>query len=228
MQCKIDGKEYTIKQSWNELTYSEYCEVVNAAELPAIERLSKFSGIHLDVLNKCTSAQLAVLFQSVAWLEDYEDCLLFVKGYDDGLNFPKTTYGQLEQSKVCLQLHGNKPLLALGKLVELYYGDIIDDKPCVDAIGKGLFILTKIEAFLKSYPELYEYEPTSEEIEAGVEDLTKLGAFYTVKKMAEKFGKHPDEILKWECGVVYAFLKADAIDARINRNLQAIHNRKRK
>jgi hypothetical protein len=226
-QCKIDGKEYHIKQSWAEFTYDEYCDIINAVELPPVERLSKFTNIPIDVLNKCTSPQLAVLFEAVGWIESYEDCLLFCKDYKDELSIAKGTYGQLEQAKVQLQLHKDKPLLALSGIVELYYGEKISDKPCVDCLGKGLFVLTKIEEFLKGYQELYEYEPTNEEIEAGVEDLAKLGAFYTVKKMSEKFGKHPDEILKWEAGVVYAFLKADAIDARINKNLQKIYARKK-
>jgi hypothetical protein len=227
MQCKIDGKEYHIKQSWDEFNYAEYCEIVKAVELPPIERLSKFTNIPIDVFNKCTCPQLAVLFEAVGWMESYEDCLLFCKDYNDELSIAKCTYGQLEQAKVQLQLHKATPLLALSGIVELYYGEKINDKPCVDNLGKGLFVLAKIEEFLKGYQELYEYEPTNEEIEAGVEDLAKLGAFYTVKKMSEKFGKHPDEILKWEAGVVYAFLKADAIDARINKNLQKIYARKK-
>lgn len=227
MQCKIDGKDYHIKQSWAEFTYAQYCEVVKAVELPPVERLAVFTGIPITELNKCTCSQLAVLFEAVAWMESYEDCLLFVKDYSDELSIHKRTYGELEKAKVALQL--NKiPLLALGKIVELYYGENINDKPCVDAMGKGLFVLTKIEDFLKQFPEIYEYEPSVEEIEAGVEDIAKLGSFYTVKKLSEKFGKHPDEILNWEAAVVYSFLKADAIDARISRNLQTIYQRKRK
>lgn len=227
MQCKIDGKEYHIKQSWNEFTYAQYCEIVKAVELQPIERLAVFTGIPILELNKCTSSQLSVLFETVSFMESYEDCLLFVKDYSDELSIHKRTYGELEQAKVQLQLHKQTPLLALSGIVELYYGENIDDKPCIDTMGKGLFVLTKIEEFLKGYQELYEYEASPEEIEAGVEDLAKLGAFYTVKKLSEKFGKHPDEILKWEAGVVYAFLKADAIDARINKNLQKIYARKK-
>jgi len=85
--------------------------------------------------------------------------------------------------------------------VELYLGENINDALIVDSMGKGLELLTKIDNFVRSFPELYEYEPTADEIEAGVEDLTALGSFYTVKKLSEKYQKHPDEILKWEAAV---------------------------
>lgn len=224
MTIKINDKDYSIKQTWKEFTYSELCEVVKSCELPLLEKVSKFSGIPFSVINTLTLPQMSFICDSVAFMEEYENCLLFVKDYKDDLSIAKETYGKLELAKTHLR---GKPLLALGKIVEIYYGEDISDRPCLECLGKGLSLLEKIDSFVKSFPELYEYEPTKEELEAGVEDLTKLGSFYTVKKMSEKFQKHPDEILEWQAGVVYKFLQADAIDSRINRNLQKIYSRKK-
>lgn len=224
MIIKINDKDYSIKQTWSEFTYAELCSVVNACELPLVEKLSRLSGVPIDIINSLSLPQMAFLCDSVSFMEEYENCLLFVKSYKDELSIAKGTYGNLEMAKTHLK---SKPLLALGKIVEIYYGEDISDKPCLESLGRGLSLLEKIDTFVKSFPELYEYEPTREELEAGVDDLTKLGSFYTVKKMSEKFQKHPDEILEWQAGIVYKFLQADAIDSRINRNLQKIYSRKK-
>lgn len=223
---RIDGKDYHIKTRWTEFTYSEFCEVVKASEFDFMNKLSVYTSIPFQVLKQCSVNQISVLCGLVGWMEDYENCLLFVKDYKDDLSIGGNTYEKIERAKVILQ--GGKPLLALGGLVELYYGEDISNVCCIDSMGKGLHVLTKIDEFLKRYKELFEYEPTPEELEAGVEDLGKLGSFYTVKKLSEKYHKHPDEILKWEAAVAYSILQADAIDSRISRNLQKIYSRKTK
>lgn len=226
MILRVNEKDYTIEDSWYGMTYARFKEVVEACELPVIERLNKLTNIPISELNQLTLKQLAFICDATQFLEYYEEALLFVKGYKDDLMIGRKTYGQLEQAKTFLQY--KKPLLALTEIVELYYGENINDTPFVDSMGRGLELISKIDLFLKGFPELYEYEPTAEEIEAGVEDLSALGSFYTVKKISEKYQKHPDEILKWEAAVAYSILKADAIESRINRNLQKIAMRKKK
>lgn len=222
---KVDTKEYSFETKWQEFTYSRFCEVVGASDSSLIERLSKYTTIPIINLNGLDFAQISYLTGLCAFMDNHEDAILFCKPYSDDLSIAKETYQKIEMAKTYLQ--SKKPILALSEIVELYYGENLKDTLIVDSLGKGLALLQKIDEFTKSYPELYEYQPTPEEVEAGVEDLSVLGSFYTVKKMAEKFQKHPDEILNWEAGVVYAFLKADAIDARINRNLQKIYSRKK-
>lgn len=226
MILRVNEKDYTIEDSWYGMTYARFKEVVEACELPVIERLNKLTNIPISELNQLTLKQLAFICDATQFMEYYEEALLFVKGYKDDLMIGRKTYGQLEQAKTFLQY--KKPLLALTEIVELYYGENINDTPFVDSMGRGLELISKIDLFLKGFPELYEYEPTAEEIEAGVEDLSALGSFYTVKKISEKYQKHPDEILKWEAAVAYSILKADAIESRINRNLQKIAMRKKK
>lgn len=228
MQCKIEDITYHIKESWHELTYAEYCNVVRCQDKPPIERLSLLTGIDIDTLNKCNSKQLSILFSAVSWMDEYEDVLLFTHSYVGTLNIGAQTYGQLEKAKVALQLAGDKPILAIGELINIYYSEQINNTSCVEAIGRGVWLLNEINIFLGKFTELYEYEPTVEEIEAGVDELSKLGSFYTVKKLSEKFCKHPDEVLKWEAVIVYSFLKAEAIDSKISRNLQNIYKRKSK
>lgn len=222
---KIDGKSYEVVTTWVEMKYSHYCRVVNVSEESVMNKLSIFTGIEENILSKCSLAQICYLCELVSFMDDYENALLFVKSYEDDLSIAKKTYGQIEQAKTVLQY--KKPLLALGDLVELYYCEKMIDAHIVDSMGRGLALVAKIDNFMKSYPELYEYEPTNEEIEAGVEDLAKLGSFYTVKKLADRYHKHPDEILKWEAGVVYAMLRTDAIENRISNNLQKIAMRKK-
>jgi len=221
---RIDGKDYTVFTSWSDITYSHFCDIVKYSDAGIVERLNAYTRLPDDIINKLTVKQLEAVAGMVAWMDEYENCLLFVKGYEDDLSIGERTYGELETCKAYLK---DKPLLALGKLVEVYYGENIKDVLAIDAMGRGLSVLTKIDLFLKKFPELYEYEPTAEEVEAGVEDFNKVGSFYTVKKLAEKHSKHPDEILQWQALIVYRFLQTDAIEARVNRNLLKIYSRKK-
>lgn len=225
VHCKIDDTEYTIKERWSELTVAEY--LVIASDLKPIEKLSKFTGIPVEKVESLSCGQLAVMFGAMAWSDDYNDGLLFVRSLESKVNIGKSTYGNLEKAKLSLQKYSQRPMLSVVELVKIYEGEDISELPFIENIGRGIAILEKINTFLSGFKELYEYEPTPEEIEAGVEDLNKLGSFYTVKKLSEKFGKHPDEILNWEAAIVYSFLKADAIDARISQNLQKIYQRKK-
>lgn len=52
-----------------------------------------------------------------------------------------------------------------------------------------------------------QYKPTSEELAAGIRDLSRLvGEMGTLTALAEKFSRDPDEILQWKYGKVYNIL----------------------
>lgn len=71
-------------------------------------------------------------------------------------------------------------------------------------------IIEGIAFWIEQEQTLLKYEPTSEEMSAGIMDLTKkTGEFGTIKALAKNYSKDPDEILKWEYGKVFGILYTD-------------------
>lgn len=104
-------------------------------------------------------------------------------------------------------LHGFKPLVFQYKKLMPYFEKIVE--------GFTFWIQTEVAAL--------NYEPTAEEISAGIKDLSqKLGEFGTSKAIAKAFGKDPDEILKWEYAKVFGILYTDLEEAKFQMKYQKI------
>ena len=103
----------------------------------------------------------------------------------------------------------------------------MEDENLLKVLGKGAFVLDKISKFVHEFKRLSEYEPTPEEIEAGVDELNVFGVFATVDALAEKYSKDPDEILKWEARKVYTILIKDFDKSQIERRINKIRSRKK-
>lgn len=97
-------------------------------------------------------------------------------------------------NKTIICLHGVKPQVRqIPKLME-YFKDIM----------VGLAHWAELEN------TLLHYDPTSEELEAGINELSKnIGEMSTITGLAKAYGKDPDTILGWEYSKVFGFLYAD-------------------
>lgn len=72
-----------------------------------------------------------------------------------------------------------------------------------------------------------KYDPTADEKRAGLMQLNQqVGHLGTIKALAEKFGKDPDDILKWQWGKVYGILLADLKEAEYQRRFMEQAKRK--
>ena len=71
------------------------------------------------------------------------------------------------------------------------------------------------------------YTPTAEEERAGLARLnSEVGAMGTVNALAQKFGKDPDEILRWEWAKVFGILRTDLKEYLYNRRLSEQYTKK--
>jgi len=91
----------------------------------------------------------------------------------------------------------------------------------------------RITAGLKSWIEkeqsLLKYEPTADEISAGIGELAeRIGEFGVVKALAKDFGKDPDEILKWEYAKVFGILFSDLEESKFHKRYMKVIDRKYK
>jgi hypothetical protein len=82
-------------------------------------------------------------------------------------------------------------------------------------------------AFWIEREKLLKYEPTPEEVQAGINQMSKnIGELGTILAIAQAYSKDPDEILKWEYGKVFGIMYADFEKAKFQRKLNAVYERK--
>lgn len=76
---------------------------------------------------------------------------------------------------------------------------------------------------------LLKYEPTSEEMQAGITNLSKkIGEFGIIKALAKAYSKDPDDILAWEYGKVFGILYTDMEEHKYQRSYNKVIERKYK
>lgn len=87
------------------------------------------------------------------------------------------------------------------------------------AISRG------VTAWIKKEQALLHYEPTADELAAGLEDFSKrVGDINTPNALARKYGCDPEVILGWSYAKVFGILWSDLEDAKYQRKLNKIIN----
>ncbi len=226
IELKINDKPYEIKTEWSEFSFKEYAALFKVADKPLVEKISLYSGLPVAIVNQLTLEQLSFVCEAISFIEQPENALIFAEAYTDDLNIGRRTYKELEQSLIFIRNIGS-PLAAIDKVVSVYYSEDISDQPLLKVLGKGQHVLNLISKFMLEFKRLNEYEPTIEELEAGVEDLAKFGFFGTAVQFARKYGQTHDEILNMPAREVYTTLLYDFEQSEVERKLNQIRSRKK-
>ena len=226
IELKINDKPYSIKTEWSEFSFKEYAALFKIADKPLVEKISLYSGLPVAIVSQLSLEQLSFVCEAISFIEQPENALIFAEAYSDELNIGKRTYKELEQSLIFIRNIGS-PLAAIDKVVSVYYGEDISDQPLLKVLGKGQHVLNLISKFMLEFKRLNEYEPTIEELEAGVEDLAKFGFFGTAVQFARKYGQTHDEILNMPAREVYTTLLYDFEQSEVERKLNQIRSRKK-
>ena len=226
IELKINDKPYSIKTEWSEFSFKEYAALFKIADKPLVEKISLYSGLPIAIVNQLSLEQLSFVCEAISFIEQPENALIFAEAYSDELNIGKRTYKELEQSLIFIRNIGS-PLAAIDKVVSVYYGEDISEQPLLEVLGKGQHVLNLISKFMLEFKRLNEYEPTIEELEAGVEELSKFGFFGTAVQFARKYGQTHDEILNMPAREVYTTLLYDFEQSEVERKLNQIRSRKK-
>lgn len=89
-------------------------------------------------------------------------------------------------------------------------------------------IIEGIRLWIEREKSELNYTPTPEEVQAGIDELSKeVGEFGTANELAKNYGKTPEEVLNWEYHVVFAILRDDAKKHKYRSNLNKIIEQKR-
>lgn len=226
IELKINDKPYSIKTEWSEFSFKEYALLFTGADKPLAESIALYSGLPIAIVNQLSLEQLSFVCDATAFAEQPDNALIFAQAYTDDLNIGRRTYKELEQSLIFIRNAGS-PLAAIDKVVNVYYGEDISDQPLLKVLGKGVHVLNLISKFMLEFKRLNEYEPTLDELEAGVEDLAKFGFFGTAVQFARKYGQTHDEILNMPAREVYTTLLYDFEQSEVERKLNQIRSRKK-
>ena len=226
IELKINDKPYSIKTEWSEFSFKEYAALFKIADKPLVEKISLYSGLPVAIVSQLSLEQLSFVCEAISFIEQPENALIFAEAYSDELNIGKRTYKELEQSLIFIRNIGS-PLAAIDKVVSVYYGEDISDQPLLKVLGKGQHVLNLISKFMLEFKRLNEYEPTIEELEAGVEDLAKFGFFGTAVQFARKYGQTHDQVLNMPAREVYTTLLYDFEQSEVERKLNQIRSRKK-
>ena len=226
IELKINEKPYSIKTEWSEFSLKEYAALFKVADKPLVEKISLYSGLPVAIVSQLSLEQLSFVLESISFIEQPENALIFAEAYSDELNIGKRTYKELEQSLIFIRNIGS-PLAAIDKVVSVYYGEDISEQSLLKVLGKGQHVLNLISKFMLEFKRLNEYEPTIDELEAGVEELSKFGFFGTAVQFARKYGQTHDEILNMPAREVYTTLLYDFEQSEVERKLNQIRSRKK-
>lgn len=84
-------------------------------------------------------------------------------------------------------------------------------------------IIQGIKFWIEKETTLLNYDPTAEELRAGVRELSKnVGEFGTIKALAKAYSKDPDEILQWNYGKVFGILYTDLEEYKFQLRYQKV------
>lgn len=215
IEIKILETDYKVRTSWNEVTLKEYCEIVKAQSKDWIERLSIYSGIPLDIINKIKLKQLQILLDLVEFMDEPDIVQAFVIGYESEMKIGEQPYWKIEKCKQLLK-DNPFPITVGAEIVELYTGDVdgnggekISDKPVTEVIGMCAYYLDQIDKFFTRFKRLNDYKPTDDEIESGIDKLNIVATTLTTVKLAARTNKSTDEVLKSPAEEMYFHLLAD-------------------
>lgn len=204
MTITINSVGYEFKTSFSELTIDEYAEFNKYFLLPVTERVSKFTGIPIDILNSVSLENFSNISELVSFLED--DKILSVisepfTGKDVGLE----SFAKIEKAKGLISGDMFKAVIDVCAV----YGHEIKGKPLLEVWHVYLFYLNSLKSFFERFKKLNLHEYTDEELDAGVEFLEGFKHYPIVFRMGRQRGMTNDEVLDLPAIEVYTELLYD-------------------
>lgn len=89
-------------------------------------------------------------------------------------------------------------------------------------------IIEGVQYWVEIESQLLHYEPTTEELQAGIEQYHKaVGDLSTLHSIAKAFGKDPDEVYNWKYSKVFGILLNDLESAKYQKRYAQIMQQKR-
>lgn len=145
------------------------------------------------------------------------------------------TYGQrIELGKIC-DKYAKMDDFKKSKLIKELYFCLHNEMPIISPFTiKSLLSYTKeiiegITFWVEKEQKLLKYDPTPEELRAGIRDLSeKVADFGTIKALAKTYAQDPDIILEWKYAKVFGLLYTDLEEHKFTVKLNKVISEKYK
>jgi hypothetical protein len=206
MIIKINGVDYTFKTSFAELTLNEYLEFSKNSLLPVAERLAKFTGIPLEILNGISLDNFTNIAQSVSFIEQTEILNALAESFT-GVDVGLESFDKIEKAKGLIRKSNLTD--AIIEVAELYTGEEINGGELLKHWQKCAHYIASLQAFFKRFESLSLHQYTDEEIEAGVEDLERFKHYPIVFKIGKERAMSNDDVLAMPAIEVYTEMLYD-------------------
>ena len=224
IELKINGEIHSIPSNWKDISWAKYCDIVQAVEKPLIERVAVYTGLDIELLQRFTLSTFLNVCDMVAFCDDYTLVDSLAKPYQGELNVGAETYEKLENCKMAASKAAN-PITAGAKIIKEYTGEDINDRCVLDVYAQVMFFFAQINKFLDKYKRLNDYEPSEDEIEAGIDQVTRFGTWGTAVAYARRTNMKIEEVWKRPATEIYTTLLLDFEQAELNKRLRAVKER---
>jgi len=152
-EVKINEVAYPVPTSWNDVTFAKYCDVIQSKGKPLSERLSCYSGIPIEIVNKFTLSQNRCVSDFVEFM-DFPDLIdAFAMAYESKLVIGDEMYWRVENAKQVIQ-KATLPICAGAEVVKIFTadedgngGEEIGGEPVTKVIGRVAFFLSSCQSF---------------------------------------------------------------------------------
>lgn len=222
MTVTIFDTVYSFKTSFAEYKFGEYVPVIEARGKPFMERLSVYTSVPVEVLDKLPIEYLSSLIELVKFNEDENVLIAISEPAGNVRDVAFYSYGHFETVKQ--KIKGKTSAGCMADITEVYTSMQINEMPLTYVYNKALFYLDSLNKFFERYSRLNDHKYTDEEIEAGVENLEGFGFFGTVIKIGRERGLTNEEVLSLPAieimdEVLYDFERSE-YEKRYNKLLQ--------
>lgn len=171
INVKIKGESYSIVSNIYECDIHKLVKAENEREeLVAISDIPRAVVAFLDIE---TFLPLIEFLNS-----DYDYTSTDIKCAD----VSNESYEKLELAKIAIQ-NNDKIYRQVYEVAKIYHPD---RKKSTTVFKTGINLINQINLFLDEYSEMYEEGPSMEEQQAGIEELSKMGAWGTLYALSGK------------------------------------------
>lgn len=205
IRLNINGKDFKIMTEWSEVN------PVTLSDASGIrEELKCLSDIDDDILFRAEELQLFPLRTIISFIDEVENMPML-----KALSVQDARYELFEIAKGELRQH-HKPYRKVLNIAMLYYPE---EKNTVRLIGLGLNIIEQIAIFLGNYEDMLHAEPESDEVNAGIDELSGFGSWGTAFVMAGKDPLKIKQILDAPTLLIYTSLYYNWKEAKYQKSL---------
>lgn len=206
---KLNDKPYRIASTWADVDPDKLltCETSK-------DELKALSNIPPDLIDACTDLQLFPLYTIISFIHEAE-----LLPYLEALIVEKEQYRRFESAKIAMR--EGKPYRRVIAAAKVFYPN---EKNSVRLVGLGLSIVYQIATFLEVYQDMINEPPGKNEVEAGIEELTRFSYWGTAYVLAGRDLLKVDDILARPAYEVYTALHYSFKESKYNKRKFELDN----